>query len=1136
MSLKGHSVVAYAAVALAATVAPSTSFAQPDARLLRPNIMVLLDTSGSMEFRMNARDDDTACDRSDGGECVRCTSGASQCSTSCSASESRNRWITAIEVLTGTINGYSCTQAPRSDATQYDYLYHLPHHQPLSGGWPLHDARSSQMLDGIIDVYADRVRFGLMTGDFYEDPDTEMRGMYSYADDRRFRPVGCLTAEIWNFGAKRAPRSATDIVPGGLVSVGPAGADTATLALINRQVQEALTGRPASGGAPAVPGVRPIGTTPLGALLDDALYYWTRNTDVVDGSLTPGGDPYFQCRNRANILITDGAPTDDLWRSQCRSGGECPYAPPTDTAMTMAMTGPSSPGVRTYVLAFDQNASVESALLPIALAGNTPRVYYANDRVTFATQLSSILDSVASASSTRVPPVFGTAGTPTAVGATQYQYSAGFNLTPGLPWSGSLVRQRTVCESPTMGAPPVPTDKPVDLSQGDDFGYNLQAAQRALRPGVGPRYLWTFVPNGATTPSALTGNIANADTTMVGFARALTDLTSIPSLFSYSTSTEVSTLLAWLRGDAGTVRQFRPLGDIYRSTPVNVPAPLLDLPDQSFSAYRGLPLTRAGASSALNAVPTLRRTDVRVGSREPIIYVGTNDGVLHAFDSDTGDEVWGFVPPYLVPTLRNRFPSTRAFGVDGTPVVKEVVYERSAIAPAVASSWRTVLVVGLRNGGPAFVGLDVTDPYQPKFLWQFTDPDILTATGTPAIGTLFYTPPSAVQPVERAVAFIPGGVGRPQSTCSPTSAQRPPRNSIIAAPDGGRGARRPYTKCWDNGVGQYLYVVDLQTGMLIRKLGAGLAGFTPTPTGSPLTGAPALYSGTSGTVTTRAYVGDADGTLWRADFSSRDPGQWWMSDEFDLYWGGAYNVGQPIIERPVLTVGTRGELNIAFGSGDPELLDDTTNEYRVAAFTETTTADSGGIITSVGVRENWEVRPGADTSRDFYAGERLTGALTLFNGVLYFGTFSPRSSMAACDFGFARLWGVDMTRFDVGSGYDYPRARLDLDGDPATTSDIVRVTADLNFNGSPTDDNNTVLFGVTIARRLSCNVTASAPDPLTGVPRSYVASSTGGEYRIVLQTAQSGRGGGAGLNPVVSRALPRPQMPARVDSWAAIFE
>ena len=95
-------------------------------------------------------------------------------------------------MLTGTINGYSCAQAPRGDSSQYDYLYHLPHHQALSGGWPLHDARASQMLDGIIDVYGDRVRFGLMTGDFDDNPDTEMRGMYSYADDRRFRQAGCL--------------------------------------------------------------------------------------------------------------------------------------------------------------------------------------------------------------------------------------------------------------------------------------------------------------------------------------------------------------------------------------------------------------------------------------------------------------------------------------------------------------------------------------------------------------------------------------------------------------------------------------------------------------------------------------------------------------------------------------------------------------------------------------------------------------------------------------------------------------------------------------------------------------------------------------------------------------------------------
>lgn len=1138
MTLKGHTTLLLAASA-AVTLMPSTASAQVDARPLRPDIMVLLDTSGSMEFRMTAQDNDASCNASDGGACVQCSSGVPQCASGCAPDDSRNRWITAIEVLTGTISGYSCTQSPRSDSSQYDYLYQIPYHEPLSFGRRLYESGAVQAPDGILDVYADRVRFGLMTGDFVDLPDTDMLGMYSYAEDRRFRERGCADFSIWNYGAKRASTddNTGDIVPGGLVSVGPPAADTSTLALINQRLQESLIGRPASGTRPAMPGVRPVGTTPLGALLDDALYYWRNHPDVIDGTTGSTGDPYYRCRNRANILITDGAPTDELWRRQCSGGGECPYPPPTEVAMTMAMTGGTSPGVRTYVLAFDENTNVENALLPIALAGNTPRVYYAHDRITFAEQLSTILDTVASSTSTRVPPVYGNAGTPSAVGTPQFLFSSAFNISPGLPWSGTLQRQRTVCEAPAPGAPPVPVDKPIDLAQGDDFAYNLQSAVRASIAGLGPRYLWTYVPSGASGPSAMTGSMVNAATSATaGFARALPDLAGVPSLFNYSTSTEVNTLLAWLRGDPGTVRQYRPLGDIYRSTPVVVQAPLLDLPDQSFTGYRTLQLSRTSASSASNAVPSLRRADVRVGSREPMLYVGTNDGVLHAFNSDTGEEAWGFVPPYLVPTLRTRYPSTRAFGVDGTPVVKEVVFERSSSAPAVPSSWHSVLIVGLRNGGPAFVALDVTDPYQPQFLWQFTDPHMVMSTGTPAIGTLYFIPAGSSTPVERAVAFLPGGAGRPRSSCTATTAARPPRNALLATPDSGRGTRRPYIKCWEPDYGQYFYVVDLQTGALIRKLGAGTAGMTPIATGSPLTGAPALYSGTSGTVTTRAYLGDADGTLWRADFSSRDPSQWWMSDEYDLYWGTAYNAGQPIVERPVITVGTRGELNIAFGSGDPELLDDTANEYRVASITETTATDTSGGVTGVSIHENWEIRPGMDTTRDFIAGERLTGAMTLFNNVLYFGSFAPRSTTTPCDFGYARLWGLDMTRVDIGSTYDYPRARLDLDGDPLTLTDIVRVTSDLNFNGTTADDTNTVLFGVTVSRRLSCNVTATAPDPITGMPRSYVSSSSGGEYRLVLQTAQSGRAGSTGLNPVVARRLPRPQMPARVDSWASIFE
>jgi type IV pilus assembly protein PilY1 len=1138
------------ATALAATLCTRSASAQPDVRMIRPNIMVLLDSSGSMEFRMNGRDDAGECARDDGGECINCTTGVPQCSASCPEAASRNRWITALEVLTGTIEGYTCQQMLRNDSSQYDYRYQIPHHLPLSYGHQLFEAGASQRNDGIFDVYADRVRFGLMTGDFEELPAANMSGMYSYANPFPFRPRGCATSEIWNYGARRASADENylDVVPGGLVSVGAPGADTTEHERINGMVQQALVGRNAFGLRPTVPGVRPIGATPINALLDDAYYYWTNNTHVTSGT---SGDPYFQCRNRANILITDGAPTDNHWLNECSGGGDCPYDLSSAITLRMSAVGPTSPGVKTFVVAFNEsNPSVDVALRPIAIAGNTARVYYANDRPSFASALSTILDTVASSTSTRVPPVFGTAGSPSLVGTPQYQFTASFTISPGLPWSGNIQRQRTECEASSMGAPPVPTPREISLAAGDDFGYNLNPGYRAAQPGWGSRYLWTYIPTGTTSGTALRAVISDGVAPGLGYVHNLESLTSSPTLFDYSTTSQADTLLAWLRGDAGTVRETRPLGDVYRSTPTIVAAPQIDLPDTSFTAFRSKILSATTAASSSNAIPSRRRAEVRVGTREPVMYVGSNDGILHAFNTDNGEEIWGFVPPFLLSSLKLRYPNTRSAGVDGTPVVKDVLFERAYGTAPNANSWHSVLVVGLRGGGPAYVALDVTDPYQPKFLWQFTDAYMSAATATPAIGTLYFRPTAGATPVERAVAFIPGGAGE-NLACSDGTNTRPTRNPILGAPDDGRGARRASTKCWATNTGQFLYVVDLETGELIRRLGSGspttVAVSTPRgtrtryldslPTKSPMTGAPALYNGVTGTVAIRAFLGDADGTLWRADFSSPDPSEWWMSDEYDLYWGEGYDRGQPIIEKPTITLGARGDVNIAFASGDPDQLTDVDSTYRAASITESTASDSSGTLVGVSIHENWQIRPGLDATRNFMPGERMTGAMTMFNGVLYFGSFVPRSTTDPCDYGYARLWGLDMTRSDGGTSYDYPFSRLDMDGDPATTSDLVRNTRDLNFNGdSGTDDINTLLFGVTVSRQMNCNVTASATDPLTGMPRTYVASSTGGEYRLVLQTAQGGRTGTGGVNPVVARRLPRPQMNARIESWAAIFE
>lgn len=1122
MRPKGLGQVALLAAA-GACLAPSVASAQVDVRLIRPNVVILLDTSGSMEWRTNSLND--SCSGVDGGSCNQCSNGVSLCSSACPESERRNRWTTALEVLTGTISNFSCAEVARTDTSWYDWGYLIPYHEPRSNGVPLWDSRAVQAGDGILDTYSNRVRFGLMTFDNELATGTSAtNGMFSYGPDRPWRLNATCSIENVNVGARRpsVDNDTVDIVPGGLRSVGDPAADSATLTAINEGIQRTIAGRPASGSLPAVAGIRPYGGTPIAGILDDAYHYWRTHRDVVEGAAGVG-DPYFRCRTRANILITDGLPNLDM-RPAC-TGGMCPYNTADQISMSMAMSGPGQPNARTYVIGFNAtDTGAASALTPIAVAGGSGRVYYANDRPTLAAALSTVLDTVTSASSTRTAPVFAQAGSAslvTADGTAQYQFQSSFNVSPGLPWGGELRRTRTECVRPSPTAPPAPVAQPFDATRGDDFSYNLQTTQRSGR-GWGQRYLWTFLPTGAASTADMTRTIVNPTTSTTGAVAPLDPgSTTVPyGLFNVSSSGARDTLLSWLRGDTGTVRASRPLGDIYHSNPIVVPPPTVSLPDQTFTTFRQRVLSSSGPRNT-------RTSAVTVGTREPMMYVGTNDGVLHAFNVDSGEEVWGFVPPFLIPTLQAAYPNVRQFGVDGTPVAREVRYERSAATLGNADNWRTVLVVGLRQGGGAYVALDVTDPYAPRFLWQFTDASLREAYGTPAIGTVFMTPPGGGAPVERAVAFLPGGTGvaSPSATCSSGANTRPTRNPMLTGYTGGRGAQRASIRCWQGSYGQNLYVVDLETGALVRRFGS---------LGSPIVGSPGLYNGVSGAVSTRAYVGDADGGLWRVDLTDPEPSRWTMSLQYDLFWDRSHLEGQPVVERPVITLDSNNDVLVAFGSGDPDLLEGT-EANRIASFRESVARDAGGTPTAIRTESVWELRVGPSALTDgLYTGERLTGPLTLFNNVLYFGTFVPQTSSDACQYGFSRLWGVDLGQADPSTPF-IPRARLDLDGDPVTTTDIVRVTRDLNGDGSDADDVNAVLFGVTVNREVSCASSSTTFDPFTGTSRTVTTPSGPSEYRLVIQTTSSAAG--SARNVVVrQRRLPPPIIPARVDAWATVFE
>ena len=99
-------------------------------------------------------------------------------------------------------------------------------------------------------------------------------------------------------------------------------------------------------------------------------------------------------------------------------------------------------------------------------------------------------------------------------------------------------------------------------------------------------------------------------------------------------------------------------------------------------------------------------------AREPLIYITSNGGILHAFRAKDGSEAFGYVPPTLWPRIFNLW---KQGGQDPEPDLFQWLLAASPrvedIPPSVApGSWRTHLMLSMGPRGDSFVALDITDP------------------------------------------------------------------------------------------------------------------------------------------------------------------------------------------------------------------------------------------------------------------------------------------------------------------------------------------------------------------------------------------------------------------------------------------
>ncbi|MCW5620453.1 MAG: hypothetical protein KIS79_05030 [Burkholderiales bacterium] len=230
--------------------------------------------------------------------------------------------------------------------------------------------------------------------------------------------------------------------------------------------------------------------------------------------------------------------------------------------------------------------------------------------------------------------------------------------------------------------------------------------------------------------------------------------------------------------------------------------------------------------------PTYAEFQLDNATRQGALYIAANDGMLHAFNGNSGAEMWAYVPRMLLPELyklaEKEYASMHRYYLDGSPEVMDV-YD--------GSSWRTILVGGLNSGGRGYYALDVTVPNDPQALWEFCSDAALCANNDTDLGLTYGNPIITKRASDgKWVVLVTSGY-----------------NNV--SPGTGRG---------------YLYVLDALSGTVLQKIGTG-AGSTTSPSGL---GRIAAWADNFAVDNTAKYVygGDLAGNFWRFDLTSGTPG------------------------------------------------------------------------------------------------------------------------------------------------------------------------------------------------------------------------------------------------------------------------
>ncbi len=338
------------------------------------------------------------------------------------------------------------------------------------------------------------------------------------------------------------------------------------------------------------------------------------------------------------------------------------------------------------------------------------------------------------------------------------------------------------------------------------------------------------------------------------------------------------------------------LGDVMHATPAFAGTPSLRWP-QVDSVTNKFGVT----GNRYSDYKTLKK------NRTKVLYVSANDGMLHAFRTETdtqlttpnnqaGDELFAFMPSFIFSNQTNEGyhflvqPTyTHKYYLDLSPTYSDIYGKVKDTSQTnfktPTADWHTILIGGSRGGvKKGIFALDVTDPLTitesnaaNKVLWEFTsndDPDLGFTYSKP---TIALTNAIDADGLHRWAAIFGNGYQSDASATLPTGATCHAILFVVFL-DGGLDGT--WTLGTNPNTADYMKI-DTKVGTASTGKCNGLS-------------TPSLYDTDGDRILDRVYAGDVQGNMWAFDFTCKSTGGC-NSADFNV----AYNQG--LTPKPLFT-------------------------------------------------------------------------------------------------------------------------------------------------------------------------------------------------------------------------------------------